>query len=343
MVILLYHDHYRMLQSYPMPESQRSSWLLLALQLPAEPAYLRVKVWRRLQDVGALSFRNSLWVLPASEDATEDFEWILREVREGGGEGAIFESQLAAGTSDAQMRAMFDTARETDYRTLTDELRGMAAPAGRRRHREEQPESARQVARLRRRLAQIEQIDFFGAGGRRQAHALLAKLEARAGERSGETSDDDAEADMKRTAGELQGRTWVTRAHVQVDRMASAWLIRRWLDPQATFKFVSARDYAPSSGELRFDMFEAEYTHDAERCTFEVLLDSIPGDDAALRAIGEIVHDLDLKDRRYEREETAGVKQLLAGITAGHERDEERLERSAHLFDDLYSSFSREV
>ncbi len=325
-----------------MPESQRSSWLLFAVQLPAQPAYLRVKVWRRLQDVGALSFRNSLWVLPASEDATEDFEWILREVREGGGDGAIFESQLAAGTSDAQMRALFDAAREVEYRALADELRSATAASGRRRTRELAVESASQIARLRRRLAEIEQVDFFGASGRRQVHALLERLEAR-GDEQRTSADDGTEAAMEKQPTELRGRTWVTRVHVQVDRMASAWLIRRWIDRQAKFKFVTDRDYSPSPGELRFDMFEAEYTHDAERCTFEVLLDSVPGDDAALRAIGEIVHDLDLKDRRYEREETAGVKQLLAGITAGHERDDERLERSAHLFDDLYNSFSREA
>lgn len=137
----------------------------------------------------------------------------------------------------------------------------------------------------------------------------------------------------------LRARAWVTRAHVQVDRMASAWLIKRFIDPDATFGFTAERHYVPKSGELRFDMYDAEYTHDADRCTFEVLLDLVEKKDAGLHAIAEMVHDLDIKDQKYEREETAGVKQLLAGITASCQRDEDRLERSATLFDDLHRSF----
>jgi hypothetical protein len=139
----------------------------------------------------------------------------------------------------------------------------------------------------------------------------------------------------------LRGRTWVTRAGVRVDRMASAWLIRHRIDPEARFKFVSARDYQPRPDEVRFDMFEAEYTHDAERCTFEVLLDLVPGSDEGLVAIGEIVHDLDIKDGKYDRPEAAGVRQVLEGIIVGTTDDEERLARSASLFDGLHRSFAK--
>ena len=140
----------------------------------------------------------------------------------------------------------------------------------------------------------------------------------------------------------LRGRTWVTRANVHVDRMASAWLIRRWIDPQARFKFVTDRHYRAGDNELRFDMYEAEFTHDAERCTFEVLAARLGRADGALAAIGEIVHDLDLKDQKFGREEAAGVQQLLAGIVTRYPQDEERLERAYALFDDLYGSFARE-
>ena len=141
---------------------------------------------------------------------------------------------------------------------------------------------------------------------------------------------------------ELQGRTWVTRANVHVDRMASAWLIRRWIDPEARFKFVSERQYRAAANELRFDMYEAEFTHDAERCTFEVLVATLGREDEALQAIGEIVHDLDLKDQKFGREEAAGIQQLLAGIVAGNAHDEARLERAFILFDDLYGSFAQD-
>lgn len=139
----------------------------------------------------------------------------------------------------------------------------------------------------------------------------------------------------------LSGRTWVTRANVQVDRMASAWLIKRSIDPTARFKFVTDRHYRPGPDEVRFDMYEAEYTHDAERCTFEVLLDLLERPDPALRRIAEIVHELDLRDHKYQWEETAGVKQLLGGLVANHPRDEDRLDRAGLFFDDLYQGFAR--
>jgi hypothetical protein len=313
---------------------ERRDWLLLGFQLPPQPGYLRVKIWRRLKDIGAVSFRNALYLLPASDSALEDFEWILREVRAGGGDGAVFESRLVEGTSDEALRALFDAAREEDYRGLADELRNVTGRLGRKRVRAADLEIGTELARIRRRLADIEAIDFFNANGREAVHALLRRFD----QRLPAARVQEPEKTMT-SAGKLRGRTWVTRAHVQVDRMASAWLIQRWIDPEATFKFVTERQYRPAGNELRFDMYEAEYTHDGDRCTFEVLLDRVDGKDPALEAIGEIVHDLDLKDHKYEREETAGVRQLLAGITAADERDDERLARSAMLFDDLYRSF----
>ncbi len=133
-----------------------------------------------------------------------------------------------------------------------------------------------------------------------------------------------------------RARTWVTRTGIKVDRMASAWLIRRFIDPEARFKFVPAKGYEPEQGELRFDMFEAEYTHEGELCTFEVLLQRFGLDDRALRDVAEIVHDIDLEDARYGRVEAPGVAQLVAGIAAAHRDDEERLRRGSALFEDLY-------
>ena len=137
------------------------------------------------------------------------------------------------------------------------------------------------------------------------------------------------------------GRTWVTRVGVKVDRMASAWLIRRFIDPEAQFRFVAARGYRPLPGELRFDMFDAEFTHEGERCTFEVLLDRFGlSSDRALRAIGEIVHDIDCKDAKFGRAETAGVAALVGAVVAGTADDADRVERGQALFGDLYRAFS---
>jgi hypothetical protein len=140
--------------------------------------------------------------------------------------------------------------------------------------------------------------------------------------------------------GDLSNRVWVTREGVQVDRIASAWLIRRFIDRDANFKFVAPSGYRPAAGELRFDMFEGEFTHVGDRCTFEVLVAHTGLDDPALTAIGEIIHDIDLKDDKYGRAETAGVKSLIAGIATPGTSDEQRLARGAVLLDGLYDSFA---
>jgi hypothetical protein len=138
------------------------------------------------------------------------------------------------------------------------------------------------------------------------------------------------------------GRTWVTREHVHVDRIASGWLIRRFIDPEARFKFVAARGYKPRAGELRFDMFEAEYTHVGESCTFQTLLRRFDLRDGALRAIGEVVHDIDCKDDRFNRPEAAGVASLIRGIVQAHGDDRTRIDRGAAMLDDLYEFFRKQ-
>jgi hypothetical protein len=130
----------------------------------------------------------------------------------------------------------------------------------------------------------------------------------------------------------------VTRRDVHVDRIASAWLIRRRIDPEARFRFVAPEGYLPGQGEIRFDMYEAEYTHSGDSCTLEMLASSFAPDDPALAAVAEIVHDIDCKDDRFGRPETAGVERLIEGIT-GHPEDEVRVERGLLVFDDLHAAF----
>ncbi|MGB5019707.1 chromate resistance protein ChrB domain-containing protein, partial [Sphingorhabdus sp.] len=144
------------------------------------------------------------------------------------------------------------------------------------------------------------------------------------------------------TPAELKRRVWVTRRHVHVDRIASAWLIRRFIDPEASFKFVEGKGYVPEPDELRFDMADAEFTHEGDRCSFETLV-FLTGleTDPALRALGEIVHDLDIADARFERPETPGVSALIAGICAGTDDDEERIARGSTALDGFYAHFTR--
>jgi len=161
-------------------------------------------------------------------------------------------------------------------------------------------------------------------------------------EAEGQQTGDD-EPPGRVSADKVQpGRTWVTREGVNVDRIASAWLIRRFVDGDARFKFVPARGYRLRDGELRFDMFEAEYTHVGEDCTFQTLVRRFGLRDRGLRAIGEIVHDIDCKDDRFNRPETAGTAALIRGIVQTQEDDRKRLDRGSALLDDLYEFFRKQ-
>jgi hypothetical protein len=320
-------------------QNRSDGWLLLIHQIPPKPDYFRVKVWRRLQRLGAVAIKNSVYVLPKSEQAQEDLQWVLREITEGGGDGSVCEARFAAGLSDSQVEALFQAARDAEYHAIAEEAKALAdrAPEDGKVPANHLAEVTGQLARLRRRLTEAARIDFFGAPGQEAARGLIEGVEARLhGSRSG-TGLPRANA----TVGRFRRRTWVTRKGLHVDRMASAWLIRRFIDVQARFKFVPPKGYKPRVGELRFDMFEAEYTHEGDRCTFEVLVDRLDLRDPALQPIAEIVHDIDLKDAKFGRSEAAGIDRLVAGIAMAHKDDGERLERGAAVFDDLYEYFKR--
>jgi hypothetical protein len=245
--------------------AERSPWLLLIHQLPPTPNYLRVKVRRRLRRLGAVALKQTVYVLPNTDEALEDFQWLRQEIDSAGGSAIIAESRFVEGISDEEIWA------------------------------------------------------------------------ALAGERT-DASQPAAQAAPDRIQ---PGRTWVTRADVHVDRIASAWLIRRFIDPKARFKFVPARGYTPRRGDLRFDMTGAEYTPVADDCTFQTLVKRFHLRDPALTALGEIVHDIDCKDELFKRPETSGIQSLIRGIVRASPDDLVRIERGAAMLDDLYQSFAR--
>ncbi len=312
-------------------------WLLLIHQLPSKPAYFRVKIWRRLQGIGAVAVKSTVYALPANPETQEDFEWLLKEIVEGGGEAMVCEARLIDGLSDAQARALFDAARDEDYEAIVKDARGLEEKLEAASSADEMAEMRPQLVRLRKRLAEIVAIDFFDATARLSAEGLIAALEARLAEDAKMTNDQ--QKTTPQTAADLKGRTWVTRQGVYVDRIACAWLIRRFIDPDAIIRFVPGKGYVPNAGELRFDMFEGEITHEGDRCSFEVLLTRADLTDPALQAIAEIVHDIDLKDGKFGREEATGIASLLSGITAANPDDEQRITQGRPVFDNLYQYF----
>ncbi|MGH6815372.1 MAG: chromate resistance protein ChrB domain-containing protein [Hyphomicrobiaceae bacterium] len=314
-------------------------WLLLIHQLPAKPAYVRVKVWRRLHALGAIAVKNAVHALPASEQSQEDFEWLLKEIIDSGGEAIICGARLIGGLSDTDVCELFKAARDADYADIATEARALSARFAETPATESHADLRAQLSRLKNRYAQTVGVDFFDANGRQAADGLIRGLEEALVEQAvaPEASERPPEPGVER----LKRRVWVTRIGVHVDRIGCAWLVRRFIDSHASFKFVPPKGYVPESNELRFDMFDAEFTHEGDRCSFEVLMSRAGLDDPALTAIAEIVHDIDLKDEKFGREEAPGIKTLINGICAGTRDDDERLVRGAAIFDDLYAVFSR--
>jgi hypothetical protein len=310
---------------------------MLIHQIPPKPNYLRVKVGRRLARIGAVALKNTVYVLPRSDSAQEDFQWVLREVVAGGGEATLLDAHLVDGLADPEVEALFRNARDADYAVISGEARDLEK---RLRGPTLDDELRRQVdpelQRLERRIEEIAAIDFFGASGRETAHGLLAALRARLTPRT--LPPPAPEPDEP---GAYHGRTWVTRAGIHVDRIASAWLIRRFIDPGARLKFEPAKGYVPEPGDLRFDMFEAEFSHEGDLCTFEVLCARFQLEQPGLRALAELVHDIDLKDGKFGRPEVAGLAAQIAGLSLLHRDDETRLARGSELFNELCTYFAK--
>ncbi len=298
-------------------------WLLLVPQLPARPAYLRVKLWRRLREIGAVSLKNAVYVLPDRSSSVDQFRALLRELERAGGSGHICEAKFADG--DAGIRALFEKARDADYRALEKELRRLMQLRKIRK-----PDLDLKLAKIRHRLERLTAIDFFEVGQRSAVRALLTQLE-----HSHIVRQD--EAPVLSGVAALKNRQWVTRRNIHVDRIACAWLVRRFIDPDARFCFVPDRHYRARAGELRFDMPGGEFTHQGDQCSFEVLLAATGLSDIALTAIAEMVHDLDIEDGKFARPEAAGIGLAIGGICATQAADADRIARGCEMLDGIYA------
>jgi hypothetical protein len=315
-------------------------WMLLIHQIPPSPPYFRAKVGKRLQRLGAVPIKNSVYVLPLTSATQEDFQWVAREIVSDGGDATLCTAHFVEGLRDDQVEALFHTAREADYAQLAEDARASATGLPPRLAREDERRSELEATllRLRKRMAEVAAIDFFGAPGREAAESALSSLERRL-HRKEKPAEEEEPSSIDRES--YRGRTWVTRKNVHVDRIACSWLIRRFIDPQATFKFVPAQGYRPEEGEVTFDMFEADFTHVGDQCSFEVLVERFGLREVGLGSLGEIVHDIDVKDGKFSRVEAPGIAALIAGIALAESDDEGRIALGARVFDALLARYRR--
>lgn len=313
----------------------RAKWLLLVHQLPARPSNLRVHVWRRLQQVGAVSLRNSIYVLPNTSEAREDFDWIRAEIAGRGGQVSLLTADVVDGYTGEELEGSFRDARTADYDALIDTVSALTKSVNARTLRQRRAPLQRELAKVRERVTALRAIDFFGSPRAGDAQNAIERLERElVQERRGESIE--RPLDIR----EFKSRVWLTRPRPGIDRMASAWLIRRYVAPDATFTFGSL---PARQGHVPFDMPDVEFGHHGSECTFETLLRKFGIHDPAAVYVGQVVHDLDLKEARYGHPETATLGALVEGLRESATDDKSLLADGMRVIEALYRSVSHAV
>jgi hypothetical protein len=326
----------------------KQSWILLIHQLPPKPTNLRVRIWRKLQKLGAVAIKNSVYILPANEKTHEDFQWLKQEIESAGGEASVFEAGSVEGATDVEIIAAFRKARDEEFAAIAAEFDGLTG-AIREQSRSKHLSAGRltahetEIDKLHAEVERIAANDFFDSAGR--ASAFNAYERCQKAIRAAQGPAEKA-AKRKGKSGTLdvakyQGQRWVTRRNLHIDRLASAWLIKQFIDKRPRFYFVA--EGKTVAGTIPFDTFGAEFTHHGEDCTFETMLKrfdlrKIKG----LREISEIVHDIDLKDDKFHRLEAAGLNAIIEGLSRVLRDDRALLQQTSIIFDGLYSLLSKQ-
>lgn len=294
-------------------------WLLLMFTLPAAKASERVGVWRKLQRYGALGLPASGYVLPSNAVNQERFEWLATSIRNAKGQAAVAQVFAFDDLRNEQIEQMFNQARARDYQELEKELKKNT-----KAQRRELSETA--LSRLKKRLQQITEIDFFGSPVRARIEEAVRRLE------KGEA---DAGSKARHNAKDYVGRTWITRPRPGIDRVASAWLIRRFIDADA--RFIFDKEASRHADAIPFDMFQdGGFGHRGNDCTFETLMKSFAIRDRRVALVAQAIHDADLADEHFGRDEALGIDRILEGWAVQGISDEELLRRGMEMIEGLY-------
>ena len=302
------------------------SWLLLLFRLPATHKAERVAVWRKLKKSGAIQIQTSTYLLPDEPARYEYFQWLTKEIRDAGGDATLVRAREIEGLSNEKLVELFNKAREREYATLSKTLRTLAA---RRRKRDVQA-FADELGRIRKQFHEIRETDFFNSPRAQNVEMLLRKMEG-----NQRSKGALPQVDFK----DYRGKIWLTRPRPEIDRVGSAWLIRKFIDPEAKFAFASKASAKP--GAISFDMLDAEFSHHGEDCTFETLIKRFRIQDKVVRRIGEMIHDADLDDAKFQRNECIGIDRVLKGWAKEGMSDNDILTEGFRCFDGLYAFLRR--
>jgi hypothetical protein len=302
------------------------SWLLLLYRLPTKRNTERVAVWRKLKRCGAIQIKTSAYLLPDFPAQSENFQWLAKQIRDCGGDATLVRAQEIEGLPNAKLIQLFDTARGKDYGELSKNLRDFIA----RRKKIGAEAAAKELAHFTRDFRNIRAIDFFDSSHAHDMEILLQRAEG---------THAATKPPAKLDARNFLGKIWLTRPRPEIDRVGSAWLIRNFIDPKAKFVFGSKSPL--NSKWIPFDMVEAEFSHEGDDCTFETLTKRFGIQDRAVRKIGEMIHDADLEDAKFQRTECNGIDRVLKGWAKRGMPDTEILVHGLRCFDGLYAFLQR--
>ncbi|MBA4184450.1 MAG: chromate resistance protein [Acidobacteriota bacterium] len=331
-----------------MKSKNKSEWILMVHLLPPKPTNLRVRIWRKLNNLGAVAIKNSVYVLPFNEKTHEDFEWLRQEIETAGGEANVFRAESVEGTADEEIIDIFRRERDKDFSKIAAEFDALAGAVKEQKQNnhltaERIKNYETELGKLHSELERIKAVDFFVASVQKTAVASFKRAQKilRVNFDSSRKVSPASGANFL-SRSDYQGKRWVTRLNMHIDRLASAWLIKRFIDERPKFYFVVESEKV--TGAIHFDMFEAEFTHAGEDCTFETLLNRFGlTDNAALREIAEIVHDIDLKDGKFNRLEAVGLDATIRGLSKLLRDDRKLLAQCGFIFDGLYEQFSANI
>jgi len=325
--------------------NQEAGWLLFFYTVPARPVGNRMRIWRKLARIGAIQLKGAVYLLPDDEENRELLQWLVTEAAALGGEAGFAPTARVFPFADQDLHELFTHERIREYaeiaravdifgRRLASVRKGSRPPA--------RGTLRQQFQKIRNDFQAVRKIDFFGAQPGRALEKRLVALEPEVlglTDKVGQARQTPVGSLARLAVKDFQGCTWATRPHPFVDRMASAWLIRRFIDPQARFAFLSEEGLAAAKGDiLSFDVSHGDFTHGEDLCTFEVLVLRFGLNDPSLQRLGEIIHDLDLKDAKFGHPETTGVETVLAGIRGQAKGDQEILDQGMVIFDALRAS-----
>jgi hypothetical protein len=313
-------------------KSESPTLLLLLIGLPPLPSSLRVRVWRRFKSLGAVPLKRSAYLLPDTPERYEDFQWLAQEIEREGGEATLIRVQQIENLGPEAVRRLFHEPRDQDYRQLAARYRRLLQRIDKKRESADVQEEA---ARLGKEHQRIRDVDFFDAPGGAEVRRLEEVIAMRT--RRPERVAREVRPTLDLTT--LRGRKWVTRPRPHIDRIASAWLIRRFIDPQAEFLFAPPAEFPKDA--IPFDAPGVELSHQGEDCTFETLLKRAKLRDRRLTRLAEIVHEADLRDGKYPHEEARGIDVAVRALLAASPDDRQVLAQGLALFEGLYATTSR--